>query len=301
MALHHATRPGVSRPLAAALWMAVSSALWAVAEVIVVVLARGQSIPMIVMVRYITHLAALLLIVAPRSGFGLVRTRRPALQIARGLLMLAMPLCSLLVGGGVAFSAVWAVFWIAPALVAGFGQLLLAERAGWRLWAAAALGVAGATLVIHPQPGDLLAAAVPGLGMALCYSLYVVLTRMLRDEPTSTNLFYTAAAVLAPLSLGAPLFWRTPAPAELPALVAVGLVGLVALFALDKACESAPPASLTPFMCLQPLVVVALTLPISGARPGRSMLAGAMLIVGAALVSWQAPARPMPAGGAESV
>lgn len=272
-----------------ALSMAVAAVLWAVAELLVTRLPRGVSVPTIVLTRYATHLVALVALNLGRSPLALARTRRPALQIGRGLLMLGMPLCSVVAVARAPVGTVWAIFWVTPLLVVALARLVARRPVSWQLWVAGLLGTLGVMLMIRPGGAGLLAAAVPALGMAFCFSLYLVLTRLLRDEATGVNLFYTGASVLVPLLIAAPFFWQRPPLAAWPILIAIGLVGLVALYAFDKACEAAPPARLAPLLCLQPATLLAVTFLTTGSGPGRMGAAGGAAIVVAVALALSGP------------
>ena len=80
----NATRRGMLCMIAFAL-------LWALVEVFASWLSRPYSPYQVVWARYGSHLAIMLAIWGWRDPLVLVRTRRPALQIARSLLMLVMP------------------------------------------------------------------------------------------------------------------------------------------------------------------------------------------------------------------
>jgi drug/metabolite transporter (DMT)-like permease len=84
------------------------------------------------------------------------------------------------------------------------------------------------------------------LGMAACFSVYVVMTRAMRDETTMANLFYTGLCVLAPLSLGLPAFWLGLRGRAAMAMGAIDLVGLAGLLALDRALHLAPASVVVP-------------------------------------------------------
>jgi drug/metabolite transporter (DMT)-like permease len=259
--------------------MVVAVVLWTAMERMGVLLPVGVSIPTLVVVRYSVHLVVLLQLAVPRSGARIVRTRRPVLQIGRGLLMLAMPLCFAAALGLAGPQAIWGVFWVTPLLIVGLATLVLREAAGPRQWIAALVGSAGAWLIERPTPAAMLAAGLPALGMALCFSLYLVLTRKLRVEPVETNLFYTAASVLLPLALAAPLFWHTPPLAAWPVLVAIGLIGLGSLYAFDRACEVVPLALSAPIVCLEPVIIAVLTMLLLGYPLGRAAITGSVFVL----------------------
>jgi drug/metabolite transporter (DMT)-like permease len=257
--------------------------LWSAMELMGALLPRGVTVPMIVLARYASHLMALLLLTVPRSGLALLRTRRPAMQIARGLLMVGMPLCFAIAIRYAAPETVFSIFWVTPLLMVGLAAAVLRERVSARQWLAALAAGAGAEVVLHPAPVDLAAIALPALGMALCFSLYLVMTRQLRDEPTETNLFYTAAVVLVPLALAVPFFWQSLSLQAWPVLLAIGLTGLGALFAFDRACESLSPVRLAPIVCLQPILMNVVASLAAHERPGLRAVVGAAIVVGAAL------------------
>jgi drug/metabolite transporter (DMT)-like permease len=282
MATLNATRPAL-RPVSGTILIGVAVILWSTMDLLGALLPRGLSVPMIVLARYTSHLVALLLLTAPRSGLSVLRTGRPGLQIARGLLMIGMPLCFAAAVRSAAPETVLSIFWITPLLIAGSTTFLLHEPVSARQWAAAIVAGAGAELALHPSVINLAAIALPALGMAICFSLYLIMTRQLRDERTATSLFYTAAVVLVPLALAAPIYWQPLQLQAWPVLVAIGLTGLGALFAFDKACERLSPARLAPIICFQPILMSVVAALATGGHPGWRTAAAAALVLGATL------------------
>ena len=59
----------------------------------------------LVWLRYFLHLSFMLLVVSPRRPVALFRTRYPARQAGRSLLMLPMPLCWILAGSRIRYAA----------------------------------------------------------------------------------------------------------------------------------------------------------------------------------------------------
>src|SRR5690606_16826877 len=121
-----------------------------------------------------------------------------------------------------------------PLLIVLLGRIFLHDEAPLSVWVATVVAGVGSLLTheLHAiHDGWLL--AYP-LGMALCFSAYVVMTRSLRTEATRTNLFYTALGVFLALTPVMPRLWITPAAADLAVMVAVGVLGWGALWALDR-------------------------------------------------------------------
>jgi drug/metabolite transporter (DMT)-like permease len=273
----------------AMLLMITSVVLWAAVEALAAPLLRLYSPYQVVWTRYATHIALMVLVWGWREPASLWRTRRPGYQLARSLLMVAMP-ASWVIGmqSGVWPDTLMAIFWASPLIIMGLARVLAGERARPALWAVALAGYLGA-LVLHPpgrvEPLQLLAFPV---GMALSFSLYVVMTRSLRTEPTRANLFYTAFGVLIVLTPFMPGVWIKPAAKDLLAMIGVGVIGYFALLALDRMAHAAPVSISAPFTYLQIPASLGIALAV-GAGGGHSMrrtAVGLLLIAGTAICLW---------------
>lgn len=252
--------------------------MWTVTETLPVLLEAEHSLVQVVWVRYGVHILFMLLVLAPREGLAALRTRRPALQVGRGLLMLAMPAAFIAAIGRVAMNEMLAVFWLSPLLLLALAAMLQHDRPPAAIWAAAAGCTLGAALILRPGLG-VLAAAPYGLVMGISFSLYVVLTRTLRSERTATNLLYSALTVFVPLSFFAPRFWSPLSRHDALVLAGVGLAGLVVLWAIDRATEIASISRLAPLVALQLVLYDVVSPLVWGTWPARLALAGAALIV----------------------
>ncbi len=70
-----------------------------------------------------------------------------------------------------------AIFFVEPFILTLLGAVLLGERVGWRRLAACATGFLGALLVIRPSFAAVGVVALFPLGTAVCFSLYMIVTR----------------------------------------------------------------------------------------------------------------------------
>jgi drug/metabolite transporter (DMT)-like permease len=222
-------------------WAGLFAVVWALLEIAVGnFLHRPYAIMQVVWCRYAAHLATVGLVWGVRRPT-LWRTSRPVTQIGRSLTMLAMPgAFALAIRYGVSTEFIQALFWLAPLEVLAVAWIFLGERAPLSAWAAAAIGAAGSAAIF----GHLYVVSPLALGLALAgslsFSLYVVMTRSLRAEPSSTNLFYTGLAVFVILTPFMPRIWMWPSLTDVGVLGMVGAVGVFALYALERACEAGP-------------------------------------------------------------
>ena len=263
--------------------------LWAAIEAMAAQVLAQYSPYQVVWTRYAVHLALMLAVWGWREPASLWQTRRPVFHLSRSLLMLGMP-ASWVIGMqmGVPANTVMTVFWVSPLLILGLAWVFLKDRVPVAIWVATLIAGLGGLLVhgLHSLPSPAL--LVFPFSMALCFSAYVVMTRSLRTETTRTNLFYTAVGVFVALTPAMPDLWITPSLPDLATMVAVGLLGYVALFTLDRMAAAAPVSISAPFAYLQ----IAFTVPlffIAGLGHDMSIrrtALGLLMIAGAALFVW---------------
>lgn len=261
-------------------WALAFAGLWTLVEVIAAPLLASMPIAQLVWLRYAVHLVVVLLVWGRARPFALLGTGRPALQAFRSALMLVMPMSwALSVWSGQAPSSVMAVFWSAAVMIPGFAVLLGHERPGARAWAAAVLAWGAAALACGTvRPPELSGWPLP-LAMAASFALYVVLTRSLRHEPIGTNLFWTGAGVFVLLTPAMPAVWQ-PVPVDLAArVVAVGTLGVGALYALDRMAAAAPVGATAPALAAQAAILPAIAVAMSHSSTAETLGATLLLVL----------------------
>lgn len=258
--------------------------------------AAGVSPYQVVWTRYGVHLALVLLIFGRRDGLTLVRSAQPAREVFSSLLMLGMPVCFLWAVRHMPVGNTIAVFWLAPALVVAIAATFAGRVGGLPTVAAVAVGLLGALLICKPDARALAPVALLPLGMAACFALYLVTIGSMHHEPVRTKLFHTAFWVFASLTLVLPHFWHTPTPRGLAAMVVIGALGYVGLYALDLALEALPAAVLAPVLYTQLAWDVSLRAllrtHLHAPAPDAATLVGTLLVIAAAVpaLRWRAPA-----------
>jgi drug/metabolite transporter (DMT)-like permease len=235
-----------------------ASFLWALMEMVAQHAAARHSLLQVVWVRYAVHLLLMLAVFGPRRGRELVHTRRPVLQFTRALMMLVMPVSFLMASKDMSAGTVLSIFWLAPLLVMVLSMILLQESGSWRSWAAGIAGLGCIVLLLHPHAPVTIRGTLLSLAMATSFALYVVLTRVLREESTVANLFYTAIGVLLPLSLWLPSFWSPLTLRDGLLMALVGCLGFAVLWLLDVAMELTSATATAPLLYSQQLWTIIL-------------------------------------------
>jgi drug/metabolite transporter (DMT)-like permease len=245
-------------------------------------------------------LLALLLAARRQAPLAALRTARPGLQLLRGALTV-VPLW--LVFWGVArvpLAEATAIGVTLPAWMTLLGALLLRERVGAPRWAATALGLAGAALVVvagggAPRFGAWDAAHLAILAGVALNAAGLVATRALArvgDAPATTLAWVT----LVGLALSLPGALAAPAPppwgAEWPALLLVAVAGAGAVWFGLLAARACDLSALAPFGHLRLPIAALLGLTVFGEAPSPAALAGGALIVLAGALPWLLSRRP---------
>ena len=207
--------------------MLLSTLLWTALELIGGVVPHNYQGLLVVWVRYASHLAFMLIVFGPRYRFDLVRTQALKLQLFRPVFMIGMPLFFLVGLRFMPVTNIWSAFWLAPFMTMILASILFKERVSVWQWLTTLIGLFGAIAIYQPKAGFLNWTLIFPLGMAFCFSGYLVLTRALRTERTLTNLFYTALIVFLPWSLGFFYFWRPLNLSAFYAMTAIGILGIL--------------------------------------------------------------------------
>lgn len=159
-----------------------------------------------------------------------------------------------------------AIFFVAPFIITLLGGLLLGEEVGPRRLIACAVGFIGALLIIQPSFDDLGVVALFPLGTALCFALYMIMTRAMapRIHPIALQSYTASAACLIILPLlaafdgsgSALLDPAMPHGLAVWTLLGVGVVSTISHLFISFALRLAPAATIAP---LQYLEIVAAT------------------------------------------
>jgi len=245
-------------------------------------------VPEVVWVRYSVHALLMIAFLAPRIGWGLIRTAQPGGQIVRPGLLLGSTLCNFSALAFLPLAEVKAISFVSPLLVTVFAVWLLREHVTLSRWAAVVVGFLGVLFIIRPGSHMLSWAAFLALGTALCYSLYQIMTRKFsEDEDPIVTLFFCAIVGCVVLSVVVPFMWVTPALVHMPLFLYLGTAGMVGHFLLIKALELERASVLSPFGYTQLIWVTFFGYLVFGQWPDRHAFIGMAVIVGSGLyVAW---------------
>ncbi len=265
------------------LWMLLTMFLFACINAIAKYLALSYPVPQVVWARYAFHLLLLALLLRgrlPRAA----ATKRLGLQLLRSSIMV---ITTGLYFTGIHFiplADAGAIMFVAPILVTALSLPLLGEPVGRRRWAGVAAGFVGALIIIRPGAGAMQAAAFLPFCAACLHALYQITTRKVSSiDPAITSLVYTALVGGLVASAVVPFFWTAPDAAGWALMAMLGFLGGVGHFALIKAFQAAPVATVTPFGYTILLWVTLFGFVLFDDLPDAWTIVGALVIVASGL------------------
>ena len=244
-------------------------------------LTRTYPVYQVVWARYVFHVFFMVVLLAPHLGRELVRTRRPDLQLARGLVLTLATFVFFKALSLMPLAEASAIAFLSPVLVTVLAVPLLGERANLATWIALGLGFLGTLLIIRPGTGVFSWNALWPLATALCFATYQIITRKLAgiDRSVST-LFLSALTGAIILSFVAPFHWMPPLSlADGLLFASLGISGSVSHYFLIRAFALAPAPMLAPFVYVQLIMVTLLGYLVFGDFPDGISLAGMAVIV----------------------
>ena len=251
------------------------------------ILASVYPVLLVACLRYWAQSVLMLALFAPRMGLGLVRTRRPLLQLARGLSLVAV---TLLFYSGLRYMPLGeatAVIFLAPLVVVLLAVFWLKEQVSLGVWLAAGGGLLGVLLIVRPGGALFTPASLLPLAAAFCFGFYQLITQRLgsTDNPATSN-FLTALVGSLGTSLLLPWIWQTPKLMDMLLMAALGGIAMTGHMLLTHAYRFASPAALAPFTYGQILTATLISALFFDHLPDAWAVLGMLVIIlsGAALV-----------------
>jgi drug/metabolite transporter (DMT)-like permease len=239
-----------------------------------------QSIPAVELAT-IRYTVFVLMAASPlvRNRRASMRSRRPMLQILRGIGVVGSALAFILSLGSLPIAEATAINFITPLMITALAVPFLGEVVRVQGWIAVLIGFVGMLIVVRPGVHGLHPAALLVLLSSLFWSVAMLLTRQLVGVDRATvTLLWTAVTGLVLLMTLLP-FFLAPVTWRLAGLsVAVGVVASTAQWLAVIAYRHARATVLAPLSYAQLLWSSVLGLIVFGAVPDRWVVVGAVII-----------------------
>jgi drug/metabolite transporter (DMT)-like permease len=255
-------------------------------------LTADHQVAQIIWVRYLFHLLAMVVLLAP-FGRLTVRTARLPLQLGRSLFLLLATYCFITGLSFLPMAEATTLLFLAPLLITALSVPLLGEHVGFRRWTAVIVGFAGVLIVTRPGLGVMHPATGVVLIAALAAAFYQITTRKLSSTDNAyTTLFYTAITGVVVFGVAAPFTWRPPTPTGWALMAWTGVASGLGHFLFIRAHHLAQVAVLAPFLYSQLVFATIVGFLVFGDLPDAWTGIGALVIISSGLYVFYRERRP---------
>lgn len=236
--------------------------------------------------RYAGQMVLVLILVAPKLKT-VVRTKYPAIQFLRSLLLMGATAFFFTGISLIALTDAAALMSINPVLITLGAWAFLREPLGPRRIIGIIIALCGALIIIRPGSTVFSVSALLPLAAAVCYSGYSLLTRKVgSDESVWTSLFYTGLVGTILLSLVVPFAWQTPDSTAILLMIALVVCGTLGQMALIRAFSLGEATMLAPYSYVGLIFAAVWSVAFFAEYPDNWTVVGALVIAAAGLYVW---------------
>jgi drug/metabolite transporter (DMT)-like permease len=248
-------------------------------------LAETNGVAQIVWARYALALPILLATTPPTQLPVLFRTRRPGLQVLRGLAPIFVSVGMVLGVRYLPLAEATVILFAAPFLVAALSVPLLGERVHTSSWIAVAVGFTAVLIVARPGFSALSVYALFPLLGAVFYAALQLITRQVAaaGERAETTLAWTLLTGIVVSSPFAIYFWVPLDISGWILMFAVGFAFGVAQLTMIRGFAHAPAALLAPLSYVQIVSATIFSVVVFHDVPDAWTLLGIVMIIGSGI------------------
>lgn len=206
----------------------------------------------IVWLRYFTSALILVAIIGFQRGKISLRTRRPGMQLLRGIGLIGSSIFFVSSLKYLKIADATATSFVAPLFVTALSIPLLGEKVGWRRWLATIVGLIGVLVVVRPGGSGFQLASLLPVVSSLSWAFALIVTRMMSgtENPVATITYSTVfGAIVATLLL--PLHWVEPTWTIALVGLFIGAVSTAGHWLVIVAFRYAGASLLAPFSYIQ--------------------------------------------------
>jgi drug/metabolite transporter (DMT)-like permease len=265
-------------------YMVISTVLFAGVNAIVKWELARYPVGEVAFYRALFALVAVSVVILPKSGIAVFRTRRYLAHLQRGVSQFGSMTCMFVAFSLMSLGSAVAIGFAAPLFTTLLSIVILKERVGVHRWSALAVGFVGILIVTEPGAGTFQMGAVFALASAvLISSVAVAIRRMSITESNETLTIYQMIVITICTLFLLPFGFKSPTWLDVACLALAGIGNGVAQYWWTRALTLAPPSAVVPFNYLSLVWATMLGFAIWHDVPTPHLLAGAAIVVGSGL------------------
>ena len=250
-------------------------------DAITKVLVNTLPAPQFIMIRFWAFLVFALIFAYFNGGVkNAISTKRPLLQIIRGLLLIFQIILFAYGLKKLSLADMHSLFVLFPIFVTVLAVPVLKETIGWRRIVAVCVSFLGALLILRPGMGVFGFEALYPISCAALFAVYNLLTRLTsHHDHYSSNILYVALiGAFVSSSWGLPL-WQSPSASETGFILVLCVTGVAGHVLLMKALEYSAASKIQPFNYFTLVWAIIISIVFFGDIPDQWTLIGAGVII----------------------
>ena len=208
--------------------------------------------------RFVITFAVLAPFIVARGGWSALHPPQFGLHMLRGAGIAGATVFFFGALASMPMADVAAIFFVEPLILTLFSAIFLGETIGWRRILAVLVGFGGAMLIIRPSFGEFGAVALLPLGAAVCFAIYMTITKLLSDAADPWTL-QALANVSGMVTLGVVVLAHEPTRTgfvvptlfEGGQIIAIGCIALFCHTLIIFALQRVSAAVIAPFQYLE--------------------------------------------------
>lgn len=268
---------GIAYMLAATVLFSASSAVskWQVAK---------YSFVDVVFLRSVAALAICTLLILPRTGLGVFRTRKLGAHIGRNVTQGIAQAFIVIAFGLMPLAGAVAINFSAPLVATLASALLLKEKVGPVRWSVLIIGFLGVLVVAAPGADSFRLGALFALANAVMYGTVIAAVRgMTATESTETLTMYQMVILCALFALMLPFSFTMPNAHDAGVMLFNGVLYGLGQYVWTRSLSLAPTSAVGPFYYFTLVWAIVIGFIFWGDMPTLPLLAGSAIVVGSGL------------------
>lgn len=274
-------------------YMVASTALFAAINAIVKWELATYPVGEVAFYRALFALVTVAVVIVPRTGIGVFRTRRYLGHLQRGVSQFGSMTCMFFAFSMMSLGSAVAISFAAPLFTTLLSIVILKEKVRLHRWTALIVGFVGVIVVTEPGASTFNLGALFALTNAvLSSSVAIAIRRMSATESTETLTIYQLVIITICTCFLLPFGFIPPTWADAGALAVAGIGNGIAQYWWTRSLTLAPPSAVVPFNYLSLVWASILGFAVWGDVPTTHLIVGALIVVASGLyILWRETVR----------
>ena len=238
----------------------------------------------VLFVRTVTSLIVCALLILPRAGLPVFRTRRPRDHLMRGIAQASSQTFIIIAFSLMPLAGAVAINFSSPLFATLASALVLKEAVGAARWSALIVGFLGVVIVAAPGADSFQIGALFALANAVIYGSVTAAVRgMTATESTETLTMYQMVVLTFVFAAFLPFGLIMPTLGDATLLVANGAANALGQYWWTRALHLAPASAVAPFLYFSLVWAIIIGFMVWGDLPTIGLLFGSAIVVGSGL------------------